>query len=103
VLCGWQRLVAWAQAGQAACLNELVQRRKAESVELNRPALAGHVGDEAAAALALTSRAAGRLLQVSLGLARLPEGFGRAGRWADRLGESVLQRNGLVTRTPAKS
>ena len=72
VLCGWQRLAAWAQARQAACLNELVQRRKAESVELNRPALAGHVDDEVAAALALTSRAAGRLLQVSLGLARLP-------------------------------
>jgi hypothetical protein len=75
VLCAWQRLMAWAQAGQAACLNELVQRRKAKSVELNRPALAGHVDDEVAAALALTGRAAGRLLQVSLGLARLPEVF----------------------------
>jgi hypothetical protein len=73
VLCGWQRLAAWAQARQAASLNELVQRRKAQSVELNRPALAGHVDDEVAAALALTGRAAGRLLHVSLGLARLPE------------------------------
>jgi hypothetical protein len=73
VLCGWQRLAAWAQAQQAACLNELVQRRKSQSVELNRPSLAGHVDDEVAAALALTGRAAGRLLQVSLGLARLPE------------------------------
>jgi hypothetical protein len=72
VLCGWQRLAAWAQARQAACLNELVQRRKAQSVELNRPALAGHVDDEVAAALALTGRAAGRLLHVSVGLARLP-------------------------------
>ena len=73
VLCGWQRLAAWAQARQAACLNELVQRRKAQSVELNRPSLAEHVDDEVAAALALTGRASGRLLQVSLGLARLPE------------------------------
>ena len=73
VLCGWQRLAAWAQARQAACLNELVQRRKAQSVELNRPSLAGHVDDEVATALALTGRVAGRLLQVSLGLARLPE------------------------------
>ncbi len=73
VLCGWQRQAAWAQAGQAACLNELVQRRKAQSVELNRPSLAEHVDDEVAAALALTGRAAGRQLQVSLGLARLPE------------------------------
>jgi hypothetical protein len=73
VLCGWQRLAAWAQARQAACLNELVQRRKSQSVELDSPSLAGHVDDEVAAALALTGRAAGRVLQVSLGLARLPE------------------------------
>ena len=73
VLCAWQRLTAWAQARQAACLNELVQRRKAQSVELNRPSLARHVDDEVAAALALTGRASGRLLQVSLGLGRLPE------------------------------
>jgi len=73
VLCGWQRLAAWAQARQAACLNELVQRRKAQSVELNRPSLAEHVDDEVAAALALTGRAAVRMLSVSGGLARLPE------------------------------
>ena len=58
VLCAWQRLTSWAQAGQAACLNTLVQRRKDQSVQLNRPALAGHVDDEAAAALSLTGRAA---------------------------------------------
>jgi len=73
VLCGWQRLAAWAQSRQAACLNELVQRRKAQSVELNRPSLAEHVDDEVAAALALTGRAAVRLLSLSGGLARLPE------------------------------
>ena len=50
VLCGWQRLVSWAQAGQAGCLSHLVQRRKAQSVELRRPGLAGHVDDEVAAA-----------------------------------------------------
>jgi hypothetical protein len=72
LLCGWQRLTAWAQAGQAACLTTLVQRRKNQSVELNRPDLAAHVDDETAAALALTGRAADRLLDVSAGLARLP-------------------------------
>ena len=72
LLCGWQRLAAWAQAGQAACLNSLIQRRKDQSVELSQ-ALAAHVDDEAAAALALTGRAANRLLQVSLALAALPE------------------------------
>ena len=73
LLCGWQRLTAWAQAGQARCLTTLVQRRKEQSVELNRPDLAAHVDDEAAAALALTGRAASRQLDVSAGLARLPE------------------------------
>jgi hypothetical protein len=72
VLCGWQRLVSWAQAGQAACVNVLVQRRNDQSVELRRPALAGHVDDEVAAALALTGQAAARLLAVSGGLDRLP-------------------------------
>ena len=73
LLCGWQRLSAWAQSGQADCLNTLIQRRKEQSVELNRPDLAAHVDDEAAAALALTGRAAGRLLDACVGLARLPE------------------------------
>ncbi|HUC24409.1 MAG TPA: hypothetical protein VMA73_17000 [Streptosporangiaceae bacterium] len=73
LLCGWQRLTAWAQAGQAACLTTLVRRRKQQSVELSRPDLAQHVDDETAAALALTGRAASRLLDVATGLARLPE------------------------------
>ena len=73
LLCGWQRLTAWTQAGQAACLTTLVQRRKQQSVEMSRPDLAAHVDDETAAALALTGRAASRLLDVATGLARLPE------------------------------
>jgi hypothetical protein len=72
VVCAWQRLVGWAQAGQAASVNLLVARRKDQSVELERPALAGHVDDEVAAALALTGVAAVRLLAVSGGLGRLP-------------------------------
>jgi len=72
VLCAWQRLTAWTQARQAACLNQLVRRRNDQSVALKRPSLASHVDDEIAAALALTGRSAGRLLQVSAGLPRLP-------------------------------
>jgi hypothetical protein len=72
VLCAWQRLTAWTQARQAACLDQLMRRRKDQSVALKRPSLASHVDDEVAAALALTGRSAGRLLQVSAGLARLP-------------------------------
>jgi hypothetical protein len=73
VACGWQRLTSWAQAGLAGCLNELVTRRKDQSVALKRPSLAAHVDDEVAAALALTGQSAGRLLGVSAGLGRLPE------------------------------
>src|SRR5262249_46381395 len=40
VLCGWQRLASWAQAGQVACLIELVRRREEQSVALRRPSLA---------------------------------------------------------------
>ncbi len=72
VVCAWQRLTAWAQARQVACLDELMRRRKDQSVALKRPSLAAHVDDEVAAALALTGRSAGRLLQVSTGLGRLP-------------------------------
>jgi hypothetical protein len=72
VVCGWQRLVSWAQAGQAASVNLLVARRKEQSVELEAPALAAHVDDEVAAALALTGVAAVRLVAVAGGLGRLP-------------------------------
>jgi HNH endonuclease len=86
VLCAWQRLVSWAQAGQAGCVNLLVERRKDQSVELQAPALASHVDDEVAAALALTGQAAVRLVAVAGGLGRLPCVLGalKAGRidWA---------------------
>ena len=72
VLCAWQRLVSWAQAGQAAFLTGLVDRRKQQSVELRRPTLAEHVDAEVAAALALTGQGAARLLSMSIGLAQLP-------------------------------
>jgi hypothetical protein len=72
VICSWQRLAAWAQAGLAAGVNQLVARRKDQSVALRRPNLASHVDDEVAAALALTGQAAGRLLTVAGALARLP-------------------------------
>ena len=72
VLCGWQRLVSWAHAGQTGCLNELVRRRKDQSEQLKRPSLAAHVDDEVAAALALTGQAAGRLLGVAVALGRWP-------------------------------
>ena len=72
VLCAWQRLVSWAQAGQAGWLKALVEHRKDQSVELRRPTLAEHVDAEVAAALSLTGQSASRLLSVSIGLGQLP-------------------------------
>jgi hypothetical protein len=73
VLCAWQRLAAWAQAGQAATLMTLAHRREAQALELDRPSLAEHVDDEVAAALRLTCRSADQLLATAGGLDRLPD------------------------------
>ncbi len=73
VLCAWQRLASWAQAGQAATLMTLARRREAQSREMHRPSLAEHVSDEVAAALRLTSRSANQLLATANGVDRLPD------------------------------
>jgi Domain of unknown function (DUF222) len=73
VLCAWQRLTSWAQAGQAAAVIALADRRARQSRELDNPHLREHVGDEIAAALRLTGRSSGRLLDVASALSRLPE------------------------------
>src|SRR5215469_208415 len=70
VLCAWQRLISWAQAGQATALTALTERRKRQSAELNRPTLIAHLDDEVAAALRLTGRSADRILSTAAGLAR---------------------------------
>ncbi|HEY2080005.1 MAG TPA: hypothetical protein VGH53_27070, partial [Streptosporangiaceae bacterium] len=96
VLCGWQRLAAWAQAGLAGCVNVLVARRMDQSVELRRPALADHVDDEVAAALALTGQASARLLGVSAGLARLPCVWTALNRGRVDWAKAVLFTDGLA-------
>ena len=73
VLCGWQRLASWAQAGQAAAVITLARRRAAQAAGGNNRHLAEHTDDEVAAALTLTGRAASRLSSVAAGLDRLPE------------------------------
>jgi hypothetical protein len=73
VLCAWQRLTSWAQAGQAATLMTLVRRREAQAREMHRPSLAEHVSDEVAAALRLTSRSANQILAAANGVDRLPD------------------------------
>ena len=68
VLRAWQRQVAHDQAGLAAGVRALAARRAAGSSRA-----AEHVADELAAELTLTGRSAGRQLELSQGLARLPE------------------------------
>jgi hypothetical protein len=80
VLCAWQRLTSWAQAGQAAAVMTLVRRREAQARELDRPALAEHASDEVAAALRLTGRSADQLLSTAGGLDRLPGVLAALGR-----------------------
>jgi hypothetical protein len=71
VLGAWQRLISWAQAGQAGALTALTERRKLQSFELDRPSLFEHLDDEVAAALHLTCYSADRILSIAAGLARL--------------------------------
>jgi hypothetical protein len=73
VLLGWQRQVAWAQAGLAAAVLGVRDRRLAQSARPGASRVADHITDELAIALRLTSLSAGRLIGQSAGLADLPE------------------------------
>jgi hypothetical protein len=73
VLCGWRRVSAWAAAGEAAAVLTLTRRRAAQAAAPGCSRLADHVTDEIAAALTLTGRSAGRLLDVASALGRLPD------------------------------
>jgi hypothetical protein len=71
VLRGWQRQVAYAQAGLAAAVIALTGRRAAGSSRALE-----HLTDEVAVELTMTGRSAGRLVDVAGGLARLSEVHG---------------------------
>ncbi len=72
-LCAWQRIGAWAAAGQAAAVRTLDLRRAAQARERENKHLAEHVADEVAAALAWTGAAARQLVEDAARLADLPE------------------------------
>jgi hypothetical protein len=72
VVCAWRRQASWSAAGEAAAVGELAGRRAAQSRAGGNRHLAEHVDSELAAALTLTGRSAGRLLELAAGLARLP-------------------------------
>jgi hypothetical protein len=72
VLLGWQRQAAWAQAGLAAAVSGVRDRRLSQSTRPGWSRVADHITDEVAIALRLTTLSAGRLLGVAAGLDRLP-------------------------------
>jgi hypothetical protein len=71
VLCAWRRLASWAAAGEAAAVVTLARRRAVQARQQRNGHLVEHVSDELAAALTLTGRSGGRLLELAAGLARL--------------------------------
>jgi hypothetical protein len=73
VLCGWQRMAAWAAAGQAAAITALVARRQTQARDRRNQHLAEHVPSEIAAALVLTGQAAAVLTDDTAAIARLPQ------------------------------
>ena len=71
VLRASRRLASWAAAMELACVSDLWRRRTAEE-DAGDDGAAGHAGDEIAAALTLTGRAADGLLDLAIALQRLP-------------------------------
>ena len=72
VLQAANRLAAWAASVRVAAVSGLAGRRESSARESGDWRPFDHVDDEVAVALTLTRRSAGRLLDLALGLDRLP-------------------------------
>jgi hypothetical protein len=72
VLCAAQRLESWASSIRLRAVADLTARRDAAAAATGDRRQAEHVGDEVAAALTLTCRAADRLVSLAVGVTRLP-------------------------------
>jgi hypothetical protein len=72
VLRAARRLASWSAAMELAAVTDLATRREAESAGGGSCAPGEHIGDEIAAALTLTARAADVLLDLATALRRLP-------------------------------
>ena len=72
VLSAARRLASWAAALELAAVAGLGSRRAADARAAADRRLADHVGDEVAAALTLTCRAADRLVSLAAAVMRLP-------------------------------
>src|SRR6266496_2191357 len=69
---GARRLASWSAALELAAVSQLAARRAAAARAAGDWRQHRHVGDEIAAALTLTCRAADKLLDLATGVARLP-------------------------------
>ena len=72
VLRAARRLASWSAALELAAVTDLATRREAEAVGAGSCVPGEHIGDEIAAALTLTARAADVLLDLAIALRRLP-------------------------------
>jgi Domain of unknown function (DUF222) len=72
VLRAARRLASWTAAMELAAVANLATRREDAAEAVGDPARAEHTGDEIAAALTLTGRAADTLLDLAAALGRLP-------------------------------
>src|SRR5215831_2053992 len=72
VLRAARRLASWSAALELAAVTDLATRREAEAAEAESRAPGEHIGDEIAAALTLTARAADVLLDLATALHSLP-------------------------------
>ena len=72
VLRAARRLASWSAALELAAVTELAARREAEAASAGACVPGEHIGDEIAAALTLTGRAADVLLDLASALGRLP-------------------------------
>jgi hypothetical protein len=72
VLRAARRLASWSAALELAAVTDLATRREAEAAGAGPSVAVEHIGDEIAAALTLTARAADVLLDLAIALRRLP-------------------------------
>jgi len=72
VLRAARRLASWSAALELAAVTDLAARREAEAAGTGSCSPGEHIGDEIAAALTLTARAADVLLDLAAALRRLP-------------------------------
>ena len=72
VMCAARRIASWASGIELSAVAGLGTRRQAYAAASGDCRQAEHVGDEVAAAMTLTCRAADRLVSLAAGVARLP-------------------------------